>query len=439
MRFISFSSIFCTLVLFAQAASAIPDIQHWVTDNGARVYFVPAPEIPMVDVRFVFSAGSARDEGKAGLAHLVGQLISEGAGELDANVFSEQLAQTGAMLSTGAMRDMAWVSLRTLSDDEYSRPALALMQLALSKPRFDTAAFERERANQLIRIKREQQSPASIASNTFFKQLYGSHPYGSPVSGTEASVVAITIEDVRSFHHRYYAAKNTTVSIVGALTRAQAEELASKLSTNLDAGEKAPAIKPVTTLAEPIEQRIDFPSIQSHVKLGQPGLKRGDEDYFALLVGNHVLGGSGLVSILFDEVREKRGLSYSVGSDFSPMAELGPFSASLQTDNSQSDEAISVLRDEIGKFIATGPSAEALTAAKQNLIGGFPLRISSNSKTLEYVSMIGFYELPLDYLKTFGSFVDAVTIEDVRSAFSRRLDLDKMVLVVVGKSKVDES
>jgi zinc protease len=417
MKFTRLTSFFCTLLLFAQTASAIPEIQHWVTDNGARVYFVPAPEIPMVDVRFVFSAGSARDDGKAGLAQLVGQLISEGAGEYDANAFSEQLAGTGAMLSTGAMRDMSWISLRTLSEDEYSRPALALMELALSKPRFDKDAFERERANQLIGIKREQQSPAAIANNAFFKQIYGAHPYGSPVSGTELSVAAITIEDVHAFHRRYYVAKNVTVAIVGALTRAQAEELVSRLTANLDAGDKAPATKSVMTLTESSEQRIDFPSIQSHVILGQPGLKRGDEDYFALLVGNHVLGGSGLVSILFDEVREKRGLSYSVGSNFSP---------------------ISVMREEIRKFIATGPSAEALKAAKQNLIGSFPLRISGNSKTLEYVAMIGFYELPLDYLNTFESFVDAVTIEDVRSAFNRRLDLERMVLVVVGKSKADE-
>ena len=439
MKFTRLTSFFCTLLLFAQTASAIPEIQHWVTNNGARVYFVPAPEIPMVDVRFVFSAGSARDDGKAGLAQLVGQLISEGAGEYDANAFSEQLAGTGAMLSTGAMRDMSWISLRTLSDDEYARPALALMELALSKPRFDKDAFERERANQLIGIKREQQSPAAIANNAFFKQIYGAHPYGSPVSGTELSVAAISIENVHAFHRRYYVAKNVTVAIVGALTRAQAEDLVSRLTANLEAGDKAPATKSVMTLTESSEQRIDFPSIQSHVILGQPGLKRGDEDYFALLVGNHVLGGSGLVSILFDEVREKRGLSYSVGSNFSPMAELGPFTASLQTDNSQSDEAISVMREEIRKFIATGPSAEALKAAKQNLIGSFPLRISGNSKTLEYVSMIGFYELPLDYLNTFESSVDAVTIKDVRSAFNRRLALEKMVLVVVGKSKADEN
>lgn len=427
------------IFLFAvPAVQAVPTIQHWVTDNGARVLFVEASEIPIVDVRFVFGAGSSRDQSNSGLAQLVSRLLREGAGALDANAFNEQLAATGAVFSTGALRDMAWVSLRSLSDQQYLAPALKLLQTVLSSPRFDGDAIERSKANTLVEIRREQQSPSKIASKAFYKAVYGDHPYASPMRGTETSVSAMSRDDIVGFNSRYYVAQNATVAIVGSLSRTQAERIAADLSASMAAGEAARALSPVPMLPEAASHHIEFPSIQSHVRIGQPGLKRGDPDYFPLLVGNHILGGGGLVSILFDEVREKRGLSYSVNSYFSPMAELGPFTASLQTDNSQQDEAITVLRNELDKFITNGPTPEALQAATQNLIGGFPLRIASNSKTVEYLAMIGFYRLPLDYLQTFTGHVAAVTIEDVRSAFRRRLDPAKMIMVVVGRSNSED-
>lgn len=428
------SIILCALLYPSYAVQAIPEIQHWVTANGARVYFVEAPEIPIVDIRFVFDAGSSRDATQAGLAQLTSGLLNEGAGKLDANLFNERVADTGAMFSTGALRDMAWISLRTLADEKYLSPALVLMELTMSSPRFDADAFERDKANTLVGIKQQKQSPAAIAGNAFYKAVFGAHPYATRMSGTEASVGALSRKDVLAFHRQYYVAKNATVAIVGALSREQAERIATQLSKNIVAGEPAPPLPPVENLAAAVTEHIEFPSIQSHVQLGQPGIKRGDPDYFHLLVGNHVLGGGGLVSILFDEIREKRGLSYSVNSHFTPMAELGPFTASLQTDNSQVDEAISVLREEINKFITNGPAPKALEAAKQNLIGGFPLRIASNSKIIEYLSMIGFYRLPLDYLHTFTDRVAAVTVDGVRSAFQRRLNPEKMILVVVGRS-----
>ena len=415
------------------ASQAIVDIEHWTTANGARVYFVAAPEIPIADIRFVFNAGSARDGDSAGIARVTAKLLSEGAGELDANAFSDRIADTGAELSSSALRDMAWVSLRSLTDPKYLDPSLGLMHAVLTAPRFDEDAVERVKARTLVDIRQEQQSPSALASKAFFRAVYGDHPYASPLPGTEESVAALTRDAIEAFHTRYYVANNVTVAIVGALDRAQAEQIANRLTNGLRAGEAAPDLSPVAAIGNGLERRVEFPSIQSHVRIGQPGMKRGDPDYFPLLVGNHVLGGGGLVSILFDEVREKRGLSYSVNSYFTPMAELGPFTASLQTDHSQEEEAIAVLRAEIEKFIRDGPGEAALEAAKNNLIGGFPLRIDSNSKIVEYLSMIGFYGLPLDYLSTFPDRVAAVTVESVQSAFRRRLDPDRMITIVVGR------
>ena len=427
------ATIFCVPLCLSFAVQATPEIQHWVTDNGARVYFVEAPEIPILDVRFVFDAGSSRDGSKSGLAQLASSLLREGAGEFDANFFNERVADTGAKFSTGSLRDMAWISLRSLADEKYLTSALALMESVLSKPRFDADAIQRRKANTLVGIKQEKQSPSAIASKAFYKALYNTHPYATAMSGTEASVTALTGDDILNFHRQYYVAKNATIAIVGSVTTEQAKRIAVQLSKGIAAGEPAPPLPAVGLLAAAMSEHVEFPSIQSHVKIGQPGIKRGDPDYFPLLVGNHVLGG-GLVSVLFDEIREKRGLSYSVNSHFTPMAELGPFTASLQTDSSQVDEAISVLRGEINKFVANGPTSKALEASKQNLIGGFPLRIASNSKILEYLAMIGFYRLPLDYLTTFPDLVAQVTADDVRSAFKRRLNPEKMVLVVVGRA-----
>lgn len=426
----------CFLIWFAgfsPALYAAPPIEHWTTENGARVYFVAAQEIPIVDIRVVFNGGSAHDGGSPGLAQIVGQMLSEGAGQLDANAFNDRLADTGAEFSSGALRDMAWVSVRSLRDEQYLEPSLELMQLVLGAPRFDDDAIKRTKASALVRLKREAQSPAKIASKAFYRAVFGNHPYGSPVSGTKESIEALDRAEIVAFHQRYFGSLNATIAIVGALDRSSAERIANAITAKMSNGSRAASPPPVDALSAPIVERIDYPSIQSHIRIGQPGMRRGDADYFALLVGNHVLGGGGLVSILFDEVREKRGLSYSVSSRFSPMAAFGPFTASLQTDNSQQTEALSVLRAEIAKFVKNGPPPKLLDSAKQNLIGGFPLRIDSNSKIVEYLSMIGFYDLPLDYLNTFTEKVAAVNAEDVKSAFQRRVDPAKMVTIVVGK------
>ena len=188
----------------------------------------------------------------------------------------------------------------------------------------------------------------------------------------------------------------------------------------------------VRRLEQDREIRIEHPSSQVHILLGQPGIRRGDPDYFPLYVGNHILGGGGFVSRLYEEVREKRGLSYGAYSYFSPRRGLGPFTASLQTRADQQAQALQVMRETIRAFIERGPTPEELEAAQKNISGGFPLRLDSNSKILGYIAMIGFYDLPLNYLDTFIDKVNAVTIEEIRDAFKRRLHPERFVTVLVG-------
>jgi zinc protease len=238
---------------------------------------------------------------------------------------------------------------------------------------------------------------------------------------------------VKAFHARYYVARNAVIALVGALDRKQAEALAERIAAPLAPGARAPDLPPVAG-ARGREHHVTFPSVQSHVRIGLPGISRKDPDYFALVVGNHALGGNSMASILFDEVRNKRGLSYSVSSYFVPMARQGPFIAALQTSGERQDEALRVLRETLLEFVSAGPPPAAIARAKQNLIDGFPLRVASNAQLVEYIAMIGFYDLPRDYLTTFPERVAAITPQAVKDAFTRRVVLDRLTTIVVGRA-----
>jgi zinc protease len=414
------------------AVSAMPVIQHWVTDNGVRVYFVAAPELPMVDVNVTFAAGSVRDDGHAGLAHMTSTLLTMGAAGLSADEIASRTESLGAELSSSSARDMASVRLRSLSDAEHLQPALKLLADVINRPDFNKADFKRERERTLVSIRHSEQSPATVAEYTFFRALYHDHPYALRPSGTLESISAIRLDQIKAFYKQYYVARNAVFSIVGDLDRKAAEKLVEQVIGMLPAGERAAAVAPVPALTKAEEQRIYHPSTQTHVLAGAPGMHRGDPDYFPLYVGNHVLGGGGLVSRLNEEVREKRGLSYSVSSYFSPMEQDGPYLISLQTRNDQVDDALAVMRGILQDYVDHGPTEKELLNSKKNITGGFPLAIASNSNILDYLNMIGFYDLPLDYLDTFNSKVLAVTRAQIIDAFKRRVVPGTMVTIIVG-------
>ncbi|GAB4345690.1 MAG: pitrilysin family protein [Gammaproteobacteria bacterium] len=418
--------------LAAPLAQAVPEIQHWSTGNGARVYFVPAPELPMVDIRITFDAGSVRDGEKGGLALLTNALLAEGAGEWDADAIAERFDDLGAVFGNDAGRESATVSLRSLSDEKVLGPALETVRTLLQKPLFRQADLERERNRLLVSLRAAKAQPDEIASKAFYRAIYGDHPYARPPEGDESSVQSIEREDLVRFHRRYYVARNAQLAIVGALTRKGAEAIAERLMAGLPQGERAAALPPVNELRGPREIRIPHPSQQTHILIGQPGMRRGDPDYFALYMANRIFGGGGLVSRLNDAVREKRGLSYSVYSDLAPMARRGPFVMGLQTRNDQTEEALRVMRETLNRYLAEGPTEEELAAAKKNIIGGFPLNIDNNRKIVGYLGMIGFYGLELDYLNRFPGRIEALDREQVHDAFRRRIDPGKMVTVIVG-------
>ena len=290
--------------------------------------------------------------------------------------------------------------------------------------------LEREKARVIASLRESATRPETLVRRNFGSLLYGDHPYGRYAE--PETVAAIGRDDLVRFHAAHYSARRAVISMIGAVTRERAAAIAEELTRGLPAGTDPLPLARLPAAPDRAERRIEHPASQSHVLVGQRGIARGDPDFFALTVGNYVLGGGGFVSRLYGEVREKRGLAYSVSSYFSPQIQPGPFAIGLQTRKDQADQALGVVREVLERFVREGPTAEELAAAKSNLIGGFALRIDSNGKILAQLSAIGFYCLPLDWLERWTDRVAAVTLEDVRAAFQRHIRPEAMVTVVVG-------
>lgn len=419
-------------LVFTSFVAAAPKIQSWQSQTGANVFFVAEHNIPIIDIAITFDAGSARDGENYGLSQLTSSLLDEGAAGISADQISQGFDEVGAQYGVSARRDSVSMSLRSLIDTAILQAAVTNFTRVLTQPDFPEDALNRQRNRLLINIRGKQQSPGVLANDAFFATVFGEHSYASPVSGIEKTVSALTRSDVVNFHKLYYVAENATVAIVGDLTTKQARSIVESLFKDLPRGAKPKPIAVVDDLQKSVDITLNYSSAQAHILLGQTGVKRGDEDYFAFYVGNHILGGGGMVSRLFEEVREKRGLSYSVSSYFLPMREKGVFIASLQTRTDQTQIALDVLKENLQAFIEDGPNEVELDAAKQNITGGFPLRLNSNKKVLNYISMIGFYGLPNDYLDVFNANVNAVTVKQIKNVFKRRLSLDNFVTVIVG-------
>ena len=415
------------------AQAALP-IQHWITPSGTRVYFVESRSIPMLDINVDFDAGGRRVSAeRAGLGGLTHTLIKAGSAARSEEEISQLIADVGAQLDGSVDRDRAGLALRTLSSERERTQAIATFAEMLQTPAFPDAAFAREKARLADAVKEDETKPDAIASHAFYRLLYAAHPYA--LAPTPETVLRIGRADVEGYYRANYVAERAVVTIIGDADRALAERIAEQLTAGLPRAGGAPL--PLPPVVQPPGQtlRIAHPASQSHILLGLPAIARNDPDYFPLLVGNYVLGGGGFVSRLYLEVREKRGYAYSVYSYFLPLAQEGPFQIGLQTKKEQADEALTRVRVVLDEFLGRGPSAAEIKAAKQNLVGGFALRIDSNRKLLEQVAMIGFYQLPLTWLDDFAAKVEKVSAAEVRAVFARRVRPDNLVTVVVGSGE----
>ena len=414
----------------------VGQINQWTTQNGMKVLYQQAETLPIIDIRLIFDAGGARDvstqRGLAGTAKLTNGLIFEGADKLSADQIADKFASLGVEYGNGSYRDMALVNLRTLSYPQQRDAALELLAHVLSTATFPEEALKRESDRMLAALDYEDQTPAKKASRFFYESLYTEHPYGSPPDGTRDSLKKITRADLQTYYKRFFVAKNAVLAMVGDLNLTQAKAYAEKISQAFPSGEKVSALPAVESLSKNIVLKEEHPATQTTMLMGAPMLKRGDEDYYPLYVGNHILGGSGFSSRLMKEVRVKRGLTYSIGSYLVPMREKGPYQFSFTTKKSSTEEAIKLVDENLHKFIQQGPTVEELEEAKLNITGSFPLRMASNKSIVENLAVIGFYDLPLDYLDEYNKHIESVTIEQIKDVYKRLVNPDKMATIVVG-------
>jgi zinc protease len=439
MKMKSMTRTLCALALLgaAQLAHAILPIEHWRTSTGAKVYFVANRGLPMLDVSVDVPAGSGFDTPeKSGLASMTNGLMRLGAAGMSEDAIARRLADVGAEMGNRFDSDRGGLSLRTLSDVKRRSQALEVMAGVLSAPAFSASIVEREKARYASALKEADLTPGTQANQEFYRQVYGKHPYALRSSGEVDTVGKLQRDDLMAFYRRHYVAEQAVVAIMGDVTRQEAEAIAEQVTRAMPRSNgPALAIPEVQPLPAAVTRMIAHPASQSHIMIGGPGIRRDDPDYFTLFVGNYVLGGGGFVSRITEEVRQKRGLAYSAYSYFSPLRARGPFIIGMQTRRDQAEQALTVVRSTLREFIDKGPTDQEVVAAKQNIVGGFPMRIDSNRKIHEYLGFIGFYELPIDYLETFVANIERVTAAGIKTAFARRIDPDRLVTVVVGADR----
>ena len=435
-----FGTCFCAF--FTSGALAALPIQKFQLPNGAMVHLVESPAIAMLDVQIDFDGGSRRDPpSKVGLANMTAALLEKGVvaknGQppLDENALGEAWADLGAQFGASAGSDRFSFTLRTLTEPDLLAKAVALAARQIAEPAFPDDIWQRDRQKTIAGIRESDTRPATLARRAYSQAVYGGHPYGHEF--TEAGVANINTADMRAFYQATVVACRARISLVGAVNRAQAEQLATAMLARLPQAACAsqPALPPVAEvapLAQAVQKTIPFDAAQAQVLMGQPGYKRNDPAFFPLLVGNYILGGGGFVSRLMTEVREKRGLTYGVSSSFAPGMHAGAFTVSLQTRPDQAQQALEVARQVIKDFVANGPLDAEVKAAKDNLTGGFALLIDSNRKLLGNISNIAWYDLPTTYLDTWTQQIDKVTAQDVKAAMAAKLQPEKMVTIILG-------
>ncbi|HPY40785.1 MAG TPA: pitrilysin family protein [Thiolinea sp.] len=434
----------CALVLSmaATTSQAATPIEHWQQANGTSIWLASSMGIPMVDVHVEFDAGGRRDpENKMGLAALAAGLASKGVlawkdqPALDEAALGDAWADLGAEFNIGANADTFAFSLRSLTYPDVLPKAVALAAHQIAAPAFDAAVAQREIEKTVAALKEAETQPGYVAGVAYAQAVFGKHPYGAVT--TEASLKALSIDDLKQFYKTKLNTCHAKVSLVGALTHEQADQVVTQLLEGLQvAGQTScpelAAVADPAKLTEAVKKEIPFDSAQAQIFIGQTAIKRSDPDFLKLLVGNHILGGSGLVSRLSLEVREKKGLTYSIDSYFDPRQSVGSFTISLQTRPDQAQQAVDLSMQVLKDFVEKGPTEEELKAAKANLIGGFPLRIDSNRNLLDNIANIARNGLPLDYLDVWTKKVDAITAEEIRQAFAAKIQPDKMVTVILG-------
>lgn len=414
------------------SANAMDKPTTWTTEEGASVYYLNLPELPILDLIIALDAGNFREGDQHGLASLTASLLVKGTENRDEETLIETMEGLATSITAGSNTTQTTIRYRSLTDEEVLTLSVDLLLEILKSPRFDEATFNREVAQIIDAQKARLDNQNSLASEAYYAMLYPGQHLGSTSEMLVESLKKLSTDDLKVFKERYYHSNNAKIIIVGDLSLTEAKALANRISETLGTGEAQPAINETPLPSKGETKVIAFDSPQSRIMMGHPAIDRFDPDYFALFVGNHVLGGSGLTSELMMDIREKQGLTYGIYSYFSPSFLKGPFTISLSTTNQDVDHAISETKKLVKRFIEEGPSEEALTRAKNNLTGSMALDLDSNMKMASALLSIATYQLPLDYFEQYADNVNHVTREMIQAAFKKHVDVEKLSTVIVG-------
>lgn len=423
-----------TLLLLALPSAHALDIQRWRTAEGTTVLLVERHENPIVDISVQFpAAGSIADpQGKNGLADFAAGLLTTGTKKHDEENFNKRINDLAAQLESDNDRESSSLTLRSLSRPATLRQAGELMQQALSQPRYDAEVFRRTRQQAELALRQNESQPGYIAMRESVKLDYPQHPYSAAAYTSVQSLQAVSLDDVKTFHRNQYAKEGAVVALVGDLNRQQADRLVGNLLKGLP--EKAQTAAKVPPVNEQAGRRavIPFASEQAQVVMSMPLISRNDPDYYALVAGNYILGGGGFDSRLMKTLRDEHGYVYGVSSNLMPQREKGRFVIQFATQKSQAPKALEAAEAVLRRFIAEGPTEAELQQAKDNIIGSFPLRFDTNQKLLGYLGMIGLYDLPSDWMEQYPKKIEALTVDDVKKAWQRRVKPENLNTVVVG-------
>jgi len=418
-------------LLIAPAVASATTIERVTSPGGIEIWLVREPTVPLIAMDFAFRGGSTQDPAdKPGVASLVAATIDEGSGELTSRAFHERLESKAIELSFSATRDYFSGSLRTLVENKDE--AFELMRTSLAVPRLDAADVERIRGETLGILRRESMNPDELAARRWWQAAFPGHPYAQPVRGTLDSVAAITVDDMRTYIRDAFARDTLKVGIVGNIDAATAGALVDKVFGGLPAHAKLRPVPPADPqgLGRVVNVDLDVP--QSVLMLGGAGIPRKDPDFMAAFLVNHILGGGSLSSRLYKEVRETRGLAYSVYSMLVPLDSASLFMTATATRNEAANQTLDVVDQEIHRLAEKGPTAEELAKAKSYQKGSFPLRFDTSTKIAAQLVLMQIEDLGIDYIDKRNALVDAVTLADAQRVAKRLLD-GGMLVAMVGR------
>lgn len=422
-----------SLLIATPVSAASPPVVRQTLSNGVRVQVSQQPTVPMVIVDVLVDAGSRLDPpGKAGLANLTADLLTEGAGKRTAEQIHEAADFIGASLSSQAGEDLAFANVKVVRKD--LDQGLDLLFDCLLRPTFANAEVERRRTAILATIRAAEDNPGVLADRAFDKQLFGASPYGHPVEGWPDTVKKLGRKDVLDFYRRYYTPERSIVTVVGDVKPAEVIAAIEKRLEGWKSGAASAPEAPQPPPAAPSLLVIDKPLTQANIILGHRGVSRDNPDWYALTVMNHILGGGAFSSRLFSTVRTKGGLAYSIASGYSATKEPGAFKITMQTKGASAQEALAKVREEIARMRDTPVTEQELSEAKQYLTGSFPMKFDSNAKIAGLLAQIEFFGLGNDYLDSYIDRIDAVTASDVQRVAQKYLTPDEFIVVVVGPS-----